>query len=55
MSRASVGEELQHCSGKGKIQVSFSLLPPLASSITARGTACDRGPCGSRALSIGHR
>ena len=45
-----------YCHGNGEVQASlFNLISPLVFSITARRAACDREPCGSRALSTGHR
>ena len=53
---ASIGEELPYRRVNGEVRASpFRLISPQLSSITASTAACDRGPCGSRALSTGHR
>ena len=53
---ADIAEELPYRRGNGEVRVSlYRLVSPLVVLITARRAACARGPCGSRALSTGHR
>ena len=51
---ASFGEELPYHRDNGEVRASlFGLISPLL--FQSQHAACDRGSCGSRALSTGHR